>query len=70
MKKLRQHGTVIENKEDLSGRWKFVGWFNILNVYKKCFLLADKRGSDKSLAQPGRKQARVTEDFEFHLSYL
>jgi hypothetical protein len=25
MKKLRQHGTVIENKEDLSGRWKFVG---------------------------------------------
>ena len=28
------------------------------------------RGADKSLAQPGRKQATATEDFEFHMSYL
>ena len=28
------------------------------------------RGAGKSLAQPGRKQARATEDFEFHISYL
>ena len=28
------------------------------------------RGTDKSLARPGRKQATVTEDFEFHISYL
>ena len=28
------------------------------------------RGADKSLAQPGRKQATATEDFEFHVSYL
>jgi hypothetical protein len=28
------------------------------------------RGVDKFLAQPGRKQARATEDFEFHISYL
>jgi hypothetical protein len=28
------------------------------------------RGADKSLARPGRKQAPVTEDFEFHISYL
>ena len=28
------------------------------------------RGADKSLARPGRKQATVTEDFEFHISYL
>jgi len=28
------------------------------------------RGADKSLARPGRKQARATEDFEFHVSYL
>jgi len=27
-------------------------------------------GADKSLARPGRKQATVTEDFEFHISYL
>jgi hypothetical protein len=28
------------------------------------------RGADKSLAQPERKQATATEDFEFHVSYL
>jgi len=28
------------------------------------------RGADKSLAQPGRKQAKTTEDFDFHVSYL
>jgi hypothetical protein len=28
------------------------------------------QGADKSLAQPGRKQATATEDFEFHISYL
>jgi len=28
------------------------------------------RGADKSLAHPGRKRAIVTEDFEFHISYL
>jgi len=28
------------------------------------------RGADKYLAQPGRKQATATEDFEFHISYL
>jgi hypothetical protein len=28
------------------------------------------RGADKSLARPERKQATMTEDFEFHISYL
>ena len=28
------------------------------------------RGAGKSLAQPGRKQATVTEDFVVHISYL
>ena len=28
------------------------------------------RSADKSLARPGRKQATVTEDFEFHISHL
>jgi len=27
-------------------------------------------GADKSVARPGRKQAAVTEDFDFHISYL
>ena len=27
------------------------------------------RVADKSLARPGRKQAKATEDFEFHISY-
>jgi hypothetical protein len=28
------------------------------------------RGADISLAQPGRKQATATEDFDGHISYL
>ena len=28
------------------------------------------RGTDKSLARPGRKQATATEDFDFHISHL
>jgi len=28
------------------------------------------RGADKSLAQPRRKQATTTEDFDVHISYL
>jgi hypothetical protein len=28
------------------------------------------RDADKSLAQPGRKQATATEDFDFYISYL
>jgi hypothetical protein len=28
------------------------------------------RGADKSLAQPGRKEATVTEDIDVHISYL
>ena len=27
-------------------------------------------GVDKSLAQPGRKQATATEDFEFHIPFI
>jgi hypothetical protein len=33
-------------------------------------ILVIYRGADKSLAQPGRKQATATEDFDFHVSYL
>jgi hypothetical protein len=28
------------------------------------------RGADKSLARPGRKQAKETEDFDVHVFYL
>jgi len=28
------------------------------------------QGADKSVAQPGSKQATATEDTEFHISYL
>jgi len=28
------------------------------------------RGANKSLAQPGRKQAKATEDFDVHIFYL
>jgi hypothetical protein len=33
-------------------------------------ILNKYRGADKSLAQPGRKQATATEDFDVHISYL
>ena len=29
-----------------------------------------RRGADKSLARPRRKEATATEDFEYHISYL
>jgi len=32
--------------------------------------LSAPRGADKSLARPGRKQARATEDYDVHISYL
>jgi len=37
---------------------------------RKVSALYPNRGTDKSLAGPGMKQATVTEDFEFHTSYL
>jgi hypothetical protein len=40
--------------------WLCLG-FNITSLY---------RGADKSLARPGRKQTRVTENFDNHISYL
>jgi hypothetical protein len=43
-------------------------------LYRECLLFMDQstrqnehRGSDKSLARPGRKQATVTEDFDIHI---
>ena len=32
--------------------------------------LSARRGIDKSLARPGRKQATATEDFDVHITYL
>jgi len=32
--------------------------------------LCKYRGADKSLAQPGRKQATATEEFDVYISYL
>jgi hypothetical protein len=44
------------------------------SILKSCFfyykLSLLYRGADKSLAQPGRKQATATEDFDFDISYL
>ena len=38
--------------------------------YSKHCSRSNYRGADTSLARPGRKQARATEDFAFHISYL
>jgi hypothetical protein len=39
------------------------------NVFSSVFIQM-YRGADKSSARPGKKQARATEHFEFHISYL
>jgi hypothetical protein len=39
-------------------------------IYPRNMACFTYRGADKSLARAGRKQATVTEDFEFHVSYL
>jgi len=53
-------------------------WRNISTVYIYIYIhIHNKtsikrnilRGADKSLARPGRKQARATEDFEFNPIY-
>ena len=39
-------------------------------TYSSTQLFQITRGADKSLAQPGRKQATATEDFDVNISYL
>jgi len=47
------------------------GWVRISVTHRIQYSqLYIKRGADKSLAQPGRKQATATEDFDFRVSYL
>jgi hypothetical protein len=40
------------------------------SVIPRKIILGKRRGADKSLARPGRKQATATEDFYVHISYL
>jgi hypothetical protein len=48
-----------------------LGYTSRRGIFCECFPnLGMYRGADKSLARPGRKQAKETEDFEFHISYL
>ena len=42
----------------------------VINYSKDNNLHSLYGGADKSLAQPGRKQARAREDFDFRISYL
>jgi len=41
-----------------------------LRLFSRGLSVHTRRGADKSLARPGRKQATATEDFYFHISYL
>jgi RNase P subunit RPR2 len=38
---------------------------NFMSDWRRIFC----RGADKYLAQPGRKKARATEDFDVHISF-
>jgi hypothetical protein len=53
------HGKQNESRELGTGLFIYKGRISALN-----------RGAGKSLAPPGRKQARATEDFDVHISYL
>ena len=48
--------------------WSGLNWVRTGRLARLC----ERRtgGADNSLAQPGRKQARATEDFDFHITYL
>jgi hypothetical protein len=41
-----------------------------LQTFTSSWTLFLYKGADKSLAQPGRRKATATEEFEFHISYL
>ena len=74
----------LEQEVQRSGAFEYPGYAFFLNYIsihlvlcsayiptaKKKYDFVTYRGADKSLAQPGRKQATATEDFEFHISYL
>ena len=54
-------------------------WRNISTIYIYIYIYVYNktsikrnilRGADKSLAQPGRKQATATTDFDVHVCYL
>jgi len=65
--------TLIQLSRLQCGEWEEVGGVYELVNSKLCnHKPLNFRGSDKSLARPGRKQATETEDFEFHtcISYL
>ena len=48
-----------------------MGGILVLFIYNKTSIKRNiLRGAGKSLARPGMKQVTVTEDFEFHISYL
>jgi hypothetical protein len=50
----------------LSGQFMF----SFVLTHNDSFAKVHTPGADKSLAPPGRKQAKATEDFDVHISYL
>ena len=63
--------SIIYPKNEVYHLWGYKYYLNSHNrIQKLDTLLAMYRGAGMSLAQPGRKQATATEDFEFHISYL
>ena len=72
---------VLRLLENVDGNFRTFGLGGVLSFVKGKFVCVHntekcRRGrgvymdADKFLALPGRKQARVTEYFEFHISYL
>jgi hypothetical protein len=57
------HGVASSTSCRLTLDW------NAFLIYLTSGVIRSVRGADKSLAQPGRKQATATEDFDVHISY-
>ena len=74
--------TVLQKLEQIWGHfqdllWQFKSHHQKHRTSEWCDMITylfqihiNYQGADKSLAQPGRKQATATEDFDFHMSYL
>jgi hypothetical protein len=62
--------TFAGNVEECHGKYQSRQENEGSRIESETFSIQRYRGADKSLAQPGKKQATATEVFDVHMSYL
>ena len=68
-----ERNALLNDREDIMANWKNYTMRNLVMILREFnYAVADTsyRGADKSVARPGRKQARATEGFYIHVSCL